>query len=384
MWLAINETAIGMSNATTPECPLYYDPETGCVLHLFEQPEYEVANTIFPIVSYPFYAVALVMFALEALADFIRIRRRNSNGTRGKVDKNVLFYIKLLGIVYCLIALVAISLFTWGVVNRSADLVVAQIIVQYVGSSVIINLYMLSVFYWLILILKARNLGYKSTYFKAAVGITVILTIFMGVVVMICMVLDKLDIATNVTKPISIYATVVVTGIVCIANIACGIFHYVWLGKKMRAAGSQSRRLTTLRKKTITILIACAAIIVSSSLTPVNPNMSVQATYLFRLYSFRIGEMIILTCLFIFVQNYATQCSYWTYISTAVTDTSSDGSSPHPSTQSTSSSTKGTRKQRGQLITPSVTVDDGTTGDTEISMAGMEEESIGGSCSAND
>lgn len=282
------------------DCHLYYDPIHKCTINLFEEPEYDLAVLFYQILGYSFNIFYFFLFFFEVATD---VRRKYFSEAAEKAEKNVIFYIKIVAVFYTLVKLTSISLFSWGAANKSTNIVGAQLAIQYAGSSTILVLYMLSVFQWLILILRAKNLGIESRYFKRSTAILATILFLVTVFVGICAVLDKLEIASAITKPSAIYGTAIITGLTCLFNLGCGIYCYAWL-RKASQQNKKARSLVILKHKTITIFLTCLMIIVLSIMLPITPNMTVSAVYLFRLYSFLVCEIFVVFFLWLFVQNY--------------------------------------------------------------------------------
>ena len=163
-----------MSNITD-KCQLYYNPETGCKSNLFEEEELNTLITIYPIIGCFFHSIFIIVLILEIRTDLLRINN---------LKHNVLIYVKGAGILYNIIALIGIFIFIYCAVNKTANLAPILLIVTYVASAILIDLYLLAIFQWLLLILKAKNLGRDPHKILLVVVIIlmVVVTVVVGVI----------------------------------------------------------------------------------------------------------------------------------------------------------------------------------------------------------
>lgn len=282
------------------ECTTYRDPTTYCRKTVFQMEEYFASMETYLCIVFVLYTITLCCFVLEFLTDLLY--------NRCKAMKQENTITKLVSIIYHVLRLTSSFLFAWGYANTSIELVEPQIGLHLCSIVFLLMGYLIAAISWLSMLLKARGLDAIPKPFRIIRIIYIILICISFPTILVNTILSNLNIFQSITSLIGLYGAIVVIIVTCTINIICSMISIKMLAGviRMQTMEKKQNRYKMVLYKTVSLLVASIALIISFIIIPVVDLFPAQATgtVLYRLFSATASEQFAIIALWLLTQKY--------------------------------------------------------------------------------
>lgn len=277
------------------KCSLYYDPTTFCDKNIFEIDEHYIGFYAYMVISLTVFIVSFVFYICEFATDL------KFNGI-GFIKKTVSI-VKMSAILYHVLKMTYLIMFSWGLLNQSTNAVAAQLVIHMLVINLLAMTFLLASINWMEMMLRTKNLGYTGSLF------TIVRKIYIGIVCIGCPALtissifSKLSFYTTIFSNIVVYGGFVIIIPSCIINLVCASLTLNWLSNNDTI---QEKRRKRVIFKTACLMIASIVLFVSFAILPFTSTRPGQFSdvILSELFSSLIYEYLVSLSLWLFSQNH--------------------------------------------------------------------------------
>lgn len=332
-------------------CDYYYDPTVNCTQNLYQLIPTYVLDTYITLAC-ACILIICCLFGPEIAAD-IKFKGK-------KMCKQPAIILKFVGLIYSIIKLTAVIIFTVDMVNMAPTHALEVTALYFIDIVIMSFFYIVASVLWLDLLQKTKHIGFTPWYITGCKIIFIILAAVGCPASAIFVVMSTYDVGPALIGELGAYITIIYLLVPLVITIIYIIKTVLSLCKLPIDSSSSIRAvINKIKKKTIALTAADFVLIVNTIniVATFKVGTSTSGFIMFRAYFTLTIEFSLAICLWLFVRTH-------TPVNYIVTWVSSMSRNSVSSSTGGLSSPSGSRSARGSQSTPSTVL----TGDSRPSI----------------